>query len=62
MAVPSTDIVGTFFKKYLISYRRYFFGKVFVPLSSVLQKYRVPTSGAEFVEHLLIALKRFSSP
>jgi len=36
MAVPSKVIVGTFFKKYLISYRRYFFRKVFVPLSSIL--------------------------
>ena len=43
-SVPSTVIVVTFLKLYRYRYRRYFFGKVSVPISLVLLKYRVPTS------------------
>ena len=43
-SVPSNDIVVTFLKMYRYRYRRYFFSKVLVPISSLLLKYRVPSS------------------
>jgi len=42
--ITSTVIVVTFLKMYRYRYRRYFFSKVSVPISSLLLKYRVPTS------------------
>ena len=44
-SVPSNDIVVTFSKMYRYRYRRYFFGEVSVPITSLLLKYRVPSSG-----------------
>jgi len=50
----STVIVVTFLKMYRYRYRRYFFSEVSVPISSLLLKYRVPTSGRQSVAKVTI--------
>ena len=46
-SVPSNDIVVIFLKMYRYRYRQYFFSKVSVPISSLLLKYRVPSSACK---------------